>query len=377
MLNKYQNKFLKYESSKKYFTKQDGTVYKEGDLFRQSDLAKTLERIANDGRDGFYSGKTAQLIVNQMKSGHGLITLQDLKEYHSIWRRPITTHFGDYELIMMPPPSSGGIAITQILKMIAPYNIHSLGYNSARYIHLLTEAERRAYADRTYYLGDPDFVRMPIRQLTDDAYLKKRMSSFKWNKATRSSEISHGMIAGFHEHMETTHYSVVDPQGNAVSVTYTLNGAFGSHVSVMGAGFLLNNEMDDFSAKPGVPNMYGLLGGFANSIQPHKRMLSSMTPTIVTQNGKLRMVLGSPGGSTIITTVLQTFLDISEFGMDAQQAVSALRFHNQWYPDEIFYEAYAINHDTAVKLKAMGHHLHQWSAVHREGKLYFFTKERR
>ena len=170
------------------------------------------------------------------------------------------------------------------------------------------------------------------------------------------------MIAGFHEHMETTDYSVVDPQGNVVSVTYTLSGAFGSHVSVMGAGFLLNNKMDDFSAKPGVPNMYGLFGGFANSIQPHKRMISSTTPTIVTQHGKLCMVLGSPGGSTIITTVLQTFLDIFEFGMDTQQAVSALRFHNQWYPDEIFYEAYAINHDTAVKLKARGHHLHQWSA---------------
>ena len=362
MLNKYKNKFLKYESSKKYFTKSDGTAYKEGDLFRQTDLANTLERIANEGRDGFYTGKTAQLIVDQMKTGHGLITIKDLKDYHSVWRRPFNTHFGDYELIMMPPPSSGGIAITQILKMISPYDIHSLGYNSARYIHLLTEAERRAYADRTYYLGDPDFVRMPIRQLTSETYLKKRMSSFKWDKATRSSEISHGVIAGYHEHMETTHYSVVDPQGNAVSVTYTLNGAFGSHVSVLEAGLLLNNEMDDFSAKPGVPNMYGLLGGFANSIQPHKRMLSSMTPTIVTHHGKLRMVLGSPGGSTIITTVLQTFLDISAFGMDAQQAVSALRFHNQWYPDEIFYEAYAINHDTAVKLKAMGHHLHQWSS---------------
>ena len=362
VLNYYRDKFLHYASSSKYFVKPDSTLWKEGELFKQEDLAKTLELIAEKGRDGFYTGKTADLIVQQMKDGHGLITHEDLAKYHSIWRKPITADYKNYQLIMMPPPSSGGIVIKQILKMVEPYGVDSLSYNGSRYIHLMSEAERRAYADRAYFLGDPDFVKMPLSYITSDKYLKKRMSNFSWTHATRSKDVDHGKVPGFSfkEHKETTHFSIVDPDGNAVSITYTLNGGFGSHVSVAGAGFVLNNEMDDFSAKPGVPNMYGLLGGEANAIQPDKRMLSSMTPTIVTQNGKLRMVLGSPGGSTIITTVLQTFFDMSVFHMNAQQAVSAPRFHMQWYPDQINSEPYAIHKDAADALLKMGHHLHQW-----------------
>ncbi|HKJ34538.1 MAG TPA: gamma-glutamyltransferase, partial [Balneolales bacterium] len=248
--------------------------------------------------------------------------------------------------------------IRQILSMISPYDLKQFGFNSAKTIHLLTEAERRVYADRAYFLGDPSFVSMPIKYLTSKSYLTKRMHNFSWDHATRSSQINHGIVPKpHHESMETTHFSVVDPEGNAVSITYTLNGGFGSHVSVIGAGFLLNNEMDDFSAKPGVPNMYGLLGGEANAIQPNKRMLSSMTPTIITKNGKLNMVLGSPGGSTIITTVLQVFLDIADYGMNVQQAVAAPRVHNQWYPDKIFYDPFSFTNDTKKILEKMRHHL--------------------
>ncbi|HKJ46117.1 MAG TPA: gamma-glutamyltransferase [Balneolales bacterium] len=357
-LNYYRNKFLRYKGSSQYFTKPDSTLYHEGDLFKQTDLANTLKLIADKGRAGFYSGRTADLIVKEMKKQHGLITLKDLKNYHSIWRKPIKAQYDDYNLYMMAPPSSGGVAIKQILNMIKPYKIRRYGFNSAKYIHLMTEAERRVYADRAYYLGDPSFVHMPIKYLTSQSYLKKRMSTFSWQHATRSSEVSHGKVPPhYHESTETTHFSIVDSEGNAVSVTYTLNGGFGSHVSVTGAGFLLNNEMDDFSAKPGVPNMYGLLGGEANAIQPHKRMLSSMTPTIVTKNGKLNMVVGSPGGSTIITTVLQVFMNIADFGMNVQQAVAAPRVHNQWYPDQIFYDPYSFTNDTKKILNKMGHHL--------------------
>jgi len=357
-LNRYRNKFLRYKGSSMYFTKPNSTLYQVGELFKQKDLAHTLELIAEKGREGFYSGHVADLIVKEMKARNGLITYDDLNNYHSVWRKPIVAHYKDYDLYMMPPPSSGGVAIKQILSMISPYDLKQFGFNSAKTIHLLTEAERRVYADRAYFLGDPSFVSMPIKYLTSKSYLTKRMHNFSWDHATRSSQINHGIVPKpHHESMETTHFSVVDPEGNAVSITYTLNGGFGSHVSVIGAGFLLNNEMDDFSAKPGVPNMYGLLGGEANAIQPNKRMLSSMTPTIITKNGKLNMVLGSPGGSTIITTVLQVFLDIADYGMNVQQAVAAPRVHNQWYPDKIFYDPFSFTNDTKKILEKMRHHL--------------------
>lgn len=361
-LNGHRADLMHFDGSRIYFTKPDSTLWHEGDLFVQKDLAETLERIAGQGRDGFYSGKTADLLVKEMQKQNGLITKEDLANYRSVWRDAVKTDYKGYSLYIMPPPSSGSVAIAQILNMIEPYDIGSYGYASTRAVHLVTEAERRAFADRAYFLGDPDFVDMPVRQLISKEYAKKRMASFSWDKATPSSEVDHGEIPGYNlkESFETTHYSVVDPEGNAVAVTTTLNSGFGSKVSVSGAGFLLNNEMDDFSAKPGVPNQFGLIGGEANAIQPNKRMLSSMSPTIVTQNGELRMVLGSPGGSTIITTVLQVFLNVAEYGMNIQQAVAAPRVHHQWLPEQIFYDDYAFDKQTMKELKAMGHKMGQF-----------------
>ena len=354
-LNDKAEELKEFESSRRYFTRSSGEPYEEGDLFIQTDLASTLERIAQKGRDGFYSGKTAELIIREMQQHGGLITYKDLSTYESRWREPVRASFGDFTLHMMGPPSSGSIAIGQMVGMLQSYELEQLGFNSARYIHLLTEVMRRAFADRAHFPADPDFVDIPVGTLLSESYLEKRMSDFSWKRATESSKLSHGRVSAYSESPQTTHFSIVDGDGNAVSVTTTLNGSFGSKVAVSGAGFLLNNEMDDFTAKPGEPNMYGLIQGEANAIEPGKRMLSSMTPTIVTQGGKVRMVLGAAGGPRIINTVLQTFLNITVFEMNAQAALDAPRFHHQWLPDTLYYEEFGISSDTRLELQKKGH----------------------
>jgi len=353
-LNRNKNRFERFAGTQKSFVRSDGRPWMEGDTLRQPDLAETLIRIRDHKRDGFYTGETARLLVEEMQRGGGLITHVDLESYASVWRDPIRVTFKDYELITMPPPSSGGVAVAQMLRMLNDYDLESMGFNSAESIHLITETMRRVYADRAEHLGDPDFYDVPVSQILDKTYLENRMSTFNPTAATLSSDVSHGNPYPV-ESEETTHFSVVDANGMAVAITTTLNGGFGSYVTVEGAGFLLNNEMDDFSSKPGVPNMFGLPGGIANKIEPGKRMLSSMTPTIVEQNGQLRMVLGTPGGSTIITTVLQTFLNMAVFGMDVQQAVSAPRFHHQWLPDRLQVEPYLLSRDTHRILESLGH----------------------
>lgn len=356
-LNEHAEDFKNYEASKKYFTKTSGEPYAEGDLFLQKDLAETLERIAKNGRDGFYSGKTADLLVREMESQGGLIDHKDLHDYESVWRKPIKAEFKGYDLFIMPPPSSGSIAIAQIMEMLDDYDLQSLGFNSAKYIHLVTEAMRRAFADRAYFLGDPDFVDIPRDTLLSEAYNENRMESFSRDHATSSKKLNHGEIPSFSESTETTHFSIIDKDGNAVAVTTTLNGSFGSHVSVGGAGFLLNNEMDDFAAKPGEPNMFGLIQGEANAVEPGKRMLSSMSPTIVSKDGSIRMVLGAAGGPRIITATFMSFLNMAVFGMNAQEAISAPRFHHQWMPDKLYYEEFGISPDTQEILRTKGHNL--------------------
>ncbi|RKD90162.1 gamma-glutamyltransferase [Mangrovibacterium diazotrophicum] len=328
-----------------------------GDTIRYPELAETLTRIRDHGKDEFYKGKTAQLLVDYVQQLGGIITMDDLAAYEAKWRTPITFTYNGNKIISMPPPSSGGICLAQILKSIEPFNISQYGQNSVQYIQLLTEAERRAYADRAHFLGDPDFVDIPTDSLIDPAYLNQRMADFSWEKASRSTDISHGELNAY-ESNETTHYSIVDSMGNAVSVTTTLNGAYGSKVYVAGAGFFLNNEMDDFSSKPGTPNMFGLVGAEANAIAPEKRMLSSMTPTIVEQGGKLKMVVGTPGGSTIITSVAQNILNVLDYDMGMQESVSQPRFHHQWLPDDVRFEP---GFDTLVfaPLRDLGYNIDQ------------------
>ncbi len=330
--------------------------YEVGDTIKFPQLAKTLERLRDFGKDDFYNGETANILVNELNKRGGNLTLLDLEKYEAKWRKPITFQYKDLEIISMTLPSSGGICLAQILKSIEPYNAQELEHNSTKYIQLLTEAERRSYADRAHFLGDIDFVNVPIDSLTDNNYIAQRMASFDWNKATKSSDLNHGNLNGY-ESDETTHYSIVDTYGNAVSVTTTLNGGFGSKVFIDELGFFLNNEMDDFSAKPGTPNMFGLVGAEANSIRPEKRMLSSMTPTIVTKKGDLKMVIGSPGGSTIITSVLQTILNVTEFEMGMQEAVAVPRFHHQWLPDVIKMEPNGFDEVTIQKLKDLGYEI--------------------
>lgn len=332
-LDKVRKSINKVSGSDTIFAKH----YEVGDKVVFSALADTLERIAKNGRDEFYKGKTAQKIVDFIQKNRGLITMEDLAKYEAIWRAPITYTYKDLTLTSMSPPSSGGVTIAQILGMIEPYNIGQYPHHSVPMISLLVEAERRAYADRNYFLGDPDFVKMPIKELMNKEYLNKRMSSFSFDKATRSADVGHGNIQ-IQESMETTHYSIVDQYGNAMAVTTTLNASYGSKLYSKELGFLFNNEMDDFSVKPGEPNMYGLIGAEANSIEPQKRMLSSMSPTIVEKDGKLSMVVGTPGGSTIITSVTQTILNVYEFGMSMQDAVNSPRFHHQWLPDMVMME---------------------------------------
>ena len=351
-LNYGHNQFIKLNPGKTYLLKDGG--WKEGDMLVQEDLAKTLELIRDKGRDGFYAGIVAGQIVDEMKNGNGLITKSDLENYHSVWREAITGDYKGYKIITMPPPSSGGIALLQLLKSVEKYPLTRWGLNQDSTVQLMVEAERRVYADRSKYLGDPDFYKVPVDSLLNPAYIQLRMANFNWNAATPSSSIQPGTFAGY-ESDQTTHYSIVDGEGNAVAITTTLNGSFGSKIFVGGAGFLLNNEMDDFSAKPGVPNMFGLVGGKANSIQPGKRMLSSMTPTIIEKNGKLFMIVGTPGGATIITSVFQTILNVIEFGQDMQQAVNSKRFHHQWLPDEVDIEKDAFDSPTTTKLLQKGY----------------------
>ena len=332
-LNRYREYFEKANNRVIFLDRE----WKPGDTIRYPELAATFERIRDNGREEFYSGKTGELLVDYVLKLGGIITMEDLQRYQSVWRDPIVFDYKEYRIISMPPPSSGGICVAQILKSIEPFDIGQYAHNSSQYVQLLTEAERRVYADRAYFLGDPDFNYIPIDSLKSTYYNNQRMSDFSWDRATPSSEVTHGNVEIL-ESAETTHYSIVDAYGNAVSVTNTLNGAYGSKVFVEGAGFFLNNEMDDLSSKPGEPNMFGLIGAEANSIEPEKRMLSSMTPTILEKDGKLFMVVGSPGGSTIITSVVQNILNVIEFDMGMQESVSASRFHHQWLPDDIRFE---------------------------------------
>lgn len=331
---------------------------KEGDTLRYPALAGTLRKIANEGRDGFYKGETARILSDFIQEKGGYVTAEDLAEYDAVWRQPIIFDYKDLRIISMSPPSSGGVTINQIFKMIEPYGIGDLGHNSTKAVQLFTEAARRAYADRNYFLGDPDFVPIPLDVLLSDRYLEERMQNFSFDKATKSSDVEHGKVE-IMESMETTHYSIVDAQGNAVSVTTTLNGAYGSKLYCDELGFFLNNEMDDFSAKPGVPNMFGLIGAEANSIMPEKRMLSSMTPTIVEKENELYMVVGTPGGSTIITAVAQTILNVFEFNMSMQEAVNAPRFHHQWLPDMIIFEPEGFSEDLKTELKNKGYFINE------------------
>lgn len=348
-LDEYHDIIVKISGDKTLYNK----TFQVGDTIKYLALANTLKQILKKGKDGFYKGKTAKKLVKFLEEKGGIISMKDLADYKAVWRKPVTFKYKELNIISMAPPSSGGITLAQIMKMIEPYNVSKLNHNSSKYIQLLAEAERRAYADRNYFLGDPDFVKIPEKELLDEAYLKERMKSFSFKKATASSAVGHGNVEVV-ESNETTHYSIVDTEGNAVAVTTTLNGPYGSRLYCDELGFFLNNQMDDFSSKPGVPNYYGLIGAEANSIAPEKRMLSSMTPTIVEKNGKLLMLLGSPGGSTIITSVLQTILNVYEFKMPMQQAVDAPRFHNQWLPDDIMIEPGRFNKTTLENLGYKG-----------------------
>jgi len=353
LTNKH-NDFVKYNSKTNALTSKSS--WKEGDLLIQKDLANTLKLIQQKGRAGFYEGKTADLIVKEMKRGNGIISHEDLKEYQSVWRTPVSGNYKGLKVISMPPPSSGGIALVSLFQSIEDYPINKWGFQADSTIQVMVEAERRVYADRAEHLGDPDFIKVPQKQLLDKSYNVNRMKDFSFDRATPSSVIKAGEIIG-KESMETTHYVIVDKDGNAASVTTTLNNSYGSLVVVEGAGFLLNDEMDDFSVKPGTPNLYGLVGGKANAIEPSKRMLSSMTPSILEKDGKLFMVVGTPGGSIIITSVFQAILNVVDFGMTMQEAVAAPRFHHQWLPDQIDYEPNAISENVRESLKQKGYTL--------------------
>jgi gamma-glutamyltranspeptidase/glutathione hydrolase len=329
-----------------------------GDTLNYPALANTLRRIAENGRDEFYTGKTAKILARFIQDKGGFVTEEDLATYQARWREPIVFTYKDLRIISMSPPSSGGVTMNQILKMLEPYDLSAFGHNSVKAIQVFTEAARRAYADRNFYLGDPDFVEIPLNALLNESYLKDRMADFSFEKATPSEEVAHGDVEMF-ESDETTHYSIIDTDGNAVSVTTTLNGAYGSKLYCDELGFFLNNEMDDFSSKPGTPNMFGLIGAEANSIAPEKRMLSSMTPTIVEREGALWMVVGTPGGSTIITAVTQTILNVYEFGLSMQEAVEAPRFHHQWLPDVITFENEGFSQELKAFLKEKGYQINE------------------
>lgn len=346
-LNTYRESIIKANGN----TTKFATVFKENDTIKYPALAETLKRIAKNGKNEFYKGQTAGKLIRYFKKIGAIITKKDLAQYEAKWRNTLEFGYKDLKIISMAPPSSGGICLAQIMTMISSFDLAAMGHNSPEAIQVIVEAERRAYADRSYFLGDPDFVKIPLKELMDANYLKDRMSNFNLNKASLSSDIKEGKVT-YSESTETTHYSIVDSFGNAVAATTTINDAFGSKYYCDELGFFLNNEMDDFSAKPGEPNLFGLIGNEANSIAPQKRMLSSMTPTIVEKNGKLFMVVGSPGGSTIITSVLQTILNVYEYNLSMQEAVNAPRFHHQWLPDLITFEPKAFDTKTLEILKS-------------------------
>ncbi|WP_224995257.1 gamma-glutamyltransferase [Cesiribacter sp. SM1] len=351
-LNEERNDFIRYNTFKPNFILKDH--WSEGDTLRLQDLAYALRLIRDQGRAGFYEGPTANNIVAEMERGGGIISKEDLQQYKSVWRDPITANIGAYKVISMPPPSSGGIALVQLLTISSQFPLGEWGWNTAQTAHFMVEAERRVYADRAEHLGDPDFWEVPVEGLLDSAYIMQRMANIDLDWASDSDEVSAGEPVAY-ESPNTTHYSIVDPMGNAVSVTTTLNSSFGSKVFVAGSGFLLNNEMDDFSVKPGYPNSYRVIGGEANAIQPGKRMLSSMTPTILEKEGKLYMVVGSMGGSTIITTVYQIITNVIAHNLPMQGAVNAGRFHHQWQPDWVLSEWGALGPGTGAKLWFRGH----------------------
>ena len=348
-----QEELKKYNSVSPDFLLKE---WKAGDTIHWIELGHALERIRDNGRAGFYEGKTADDLVAEINRGKGIITHEDLKNYKSRWLTPLASEYKGYRIISMPPPSSGGIALVQMLKSVEPYPIGKWGHNSTKTVHLLAEAERRAFADRAVYLGDPAFFSVPTKELISDEYVKQRMSSFDPEKATPSAQVREGDLTTT-EPTETTHISIIDTEGNAISVTTTLNDWFGCRVVVAGSGFFLNNEMDDFSMKPGVPNAYGVIGGKGNEIQPGKTMLSSMTPTIVEKDNKVFMVVGSPGGPRIITAVFQVIMNVIDHKMGMQEAVDARRFHSQWLPDAIFPETDAITTNDSLELVNMGHTL--------------------
>ncbi len=358
-LNAQQALFKKYNTKQTVFEKQ--ILWKIGDTLIQKDLANTLKFIRDKGKAGFYEGKTAQLIVDEMKRGNGIINLNDLKNYKPIWRKPLNFKYKNYDIISMPPPSSGGVILCQLMKMIEQRNIASKRFQTTASVQLMIEAERRAFADRATHLGDPDFYKVPLEILISSEYINNRMKDYDSTKASESKNIKAGVLC---ESEETTHISIADNYGNIVSITTTLNGSYGSKTVVSGAGFLLNNEMDDFSIKPGVANMYGAVGGKANAIEPNKRMLSSMTPTLVLKNGKPFIVVGTPGGTTIPTSVYQTLANILEFGMNANDAVNKPKFHHQWLPDEVFVEK-EFDVNVRKELTAIGYKITERGAIGR------------
>lgn len=351
-LNRFQDAFRTYNEGPNPFIRD---TFEAWYVLRQPVLARTLRKIQQLGARGFYEGPVAEAIVKESQSRNGIFTLEDLRQYEPAWRRPTRADYRGYTVISMPPASSGGVALSQMLNMVEPFGLHQKPFHSAAAVHLMVEAERRAFADRAAHLGDTDFYDVPMDSLMSQAYLGQQMASYDPEQATPSERIIAGEFRLLKESFETTHTSIVDAEGQAVSITTTLNSNFGSKVWVRGGGFFLNNEMDDFSAKPGVPNQFGLLGAEANAIEPQKRMLSSMTPTIVERDGQLFMVLGAPGGSTIITAVFQVITNVVDFGLPMEEAVHAGRFHHQWLPDEILVERGALPDSTMAQLKAMGH----------------------
>jgi len=351
-LNSQQKEFQKFPSTMEIF----GGKFKEGDLLIQTDLANTLKRISEQGKDGFYKGETADFISEEMRTGYGIVTKTDLEQYEAVERTPLKGTYNGYEIISMPPPSSGGICLLYLLNILENYDLKSFGYNSFAKVNILTEAMRRVYADRSKYMGDPDYFQVPVDVLISKSYAKQRMNDFELSKAGNSKDIQPGSISK-KESDQTTQYSIVDKEGNLVSTTTTLNDNFGSKLVIKGAGFFWNNEMDDFSSKPGYPNFYGLVGSEANSIEPRKRMLSSMTPTIILKDNKPFMIVGSPGGGRIITSVLQTIINVIDFDMSIKDAIDAPRFHHQWLPDEIQIEKDVFDKDMKDALKVMGYTL--------------------
>ena len=371
-LNQYVNEIYTLNDSINLFSKK----FNKGDLFVNNALANTLEIIQENGKEAFYNGIIAKKIVEYLETKNGIITLQDLAKYNPIWRDALNFNYKNLNIITMGPPSSGGIVLAQILSMINKYDLKNINHNSEKYIQLLVESERLAFADRSKYLGDPDFNNIPVKELLNEKYLEKRFSIFDFEKSNKSEDVIPGEILV--ESSETTHYSIVDRFGNAVSVTTTLNGNYGSKLISDELGFFFNNEMDDFSIKPGFPNMYGLIGGEINAIEPEKRMLSSMTPTIIEENEELSMILGSPGGPTIITSVLQTILNFYEYNFEMQESVDKSRFHHLWLPDKIYYESGVLDDDLKNNLKQKGYKFNnnestigRVDAIHVDKQKYF------